>query len=162
MRAHTMILVALALCLGLTSALNGQDLRPGSFVRLQTHQMPEVTGRVDRLTPDSLWLRTNGSVEPIAFASLRRVEQRRRATRGESGWRWAKRGFVLGALLGGVTCLSDQDNCRINGSDDGLAEGFLSATLFFGVGVGSIGFAGGAAFPGHRWVEVPLPERGFR
>lgn len=138
--------------------LDAQDLREGSIVRLHLNDPPPLTGRVDGLSADTLWLRLDRFPQPITLASVRRLELRQRTTRAESGWTWAKRGFIVGAVLGGITCLADRENCVSGlGPNDGLSEGLLAASFFFGGGTAFLGFIAGAAIPGHRWVEIAVP-----
>lgn len=153
------ILVLLLLGLVPTSALDAQELRQGATVRLHLHEPPPRTGRVDSISRDTLWLRVDRFVQPISLTSVRRAELRQRAARAESGWTWAKRGFIVGAVLGGITCLADQENCVSGlGPGDGLREGLLAAALFYGGGTAFLGFIAGVALPGHQWVEIPVPR----
>lgn len=143
------------------TAVAAQQIPAGSLVRVHQAEPPPLTGLVERLSSDTLWLRVDRAPWPIGVGTIHRLELRQRETRGRSGWKWAKRGLLAGALIGGVTCLADRDECVSGlGPDDGLTEGFLAASMMAGGGVGLIGFAVGAAMPGHRWVEIPLPRSG--
>lgn len=157
MRTHR-VLLFLLLWLVPAPALDAQEFRAGTVVRLHLHELSQLTGRVDKLSPDTLWLRSHRVTQPIPLSSIRQIDQRQRRTRAESGWTWAKRGFVVGALLGVVTCLADRESCVSGlGPRDGLLEGLLAAASFTGGGVAFLGFLAGAAFPGHKWVEIRIP-----
>lgn len=148
----------LLLALLSASPLAAQAVREGSVVRVHRERAPVHTGRVEGLSSDTLWLRGDGSLRPIPLTSIHRLELGQPEPRAGSGWRWAKRGLLAGALLGGITCLADQDECASGmGPADGLTEGLLAASMFTGGGLGLLGFVGGAAFPGTVWVQVPFP-----
>lgn len=145
--------LAVLLC---PSVVEAQVLREGSVVRIHRAAPPPLRGAITGMSADTLWLRVARMVEPIPITAIQRLELRQREARAQSGWRWAKRGLLAGAVLGGATCLADRDGCVSGlGPEDGLAEGFLAASMFFGGGGGFIGFLGGATLPGHRWIEVP-------
>lgn len=138
--------------------LGAQDVREGSVVRIHGREPSPRTGEVSGVSADTLWLRTDRSTRPIPLSAIHRLELRQGVPRAQSGWKWAKRGLVVGAALGGVTCLADREQCESNmGPGDGLAEGLLASTLFYGGGTAAIGFVAGAAFPGTRWIEVRIP-----
>lgn len=144
------------------AAVDAQALPEGSMVRIHRADPPPLTGLVEGLSTDTVWLRIAGVGEPIALTTIRRLELRQRATRAQSGWKWAKRGLLAGAVLGGVTCLSDREECVTGlGPDDGLTEGLLASSMFLGGGVAFLGFVVGAVLPGHRWVDVPVPGGSF-
>lgn len=126
MRPHR-VLVVLSVCLLAAfldaTALAAQDLREGTLIRLHRHEPPPLTGRVGMLSADTVWLRIGSVNQPIARPAIHRLELRERETRMRSGWGWAKRGLLAGALLGGVTCLADQENCTSGlGPNDGLTH----------------------------------------
>lgn len=131
-------------------------------MRLHVANAPPVTGRLHRLTADSaVVLGTAHHHHAIALADVTRAEVRQRETRIRSGGRWAKRGFVVGALLGGATCMADREECRAGvGPDDGLLDGFLASSLFLGGGMSLLGFGAGVAFPGQAWTPVDMPISG--
>lgn len=158
MRTHGILLfLFLLLWLVRAPALDAQDLPRGAIVRIHPHESSRLLGRVVDLSADTLWLRIDRAAQPIPLSSIRQIEWRQRRTRAESGWTWAKRGFMAGALLGGATCIADRENCTSGlGPRDGLVEGLLAASLFAGGGVAFLGFLAGAVIPGHRWVEIHL------
>jgi hypothetical protein len=155
MPPRTILLVLLTLAVPAADS-SAQEVVPGTVVRIQQWDSGALIGRVQQLSADSLWLRNvpAGAVWPVPFSSIAVLEVRQPASRGRNAWRWAKRGFAIGAVAGALVCLIDQHNCTAETPTGNLGEAMLGATLFFGAAGAAYGAAGGALFPGHRWVPT--------
>jgi hypothetical protein len=94
----------------------------------------------------------------IPRTSVRMLEVSQGPRPLESGaWRGAKRGFLGGALVGGVLAAL----VLATGEDDSYISNEAVATISLGVGVTAgtvLGTIVGAASPGERWVPVPIPS----
>jgi hypothetical protein len=91
--------------------------------------------------------------------SVARFEVSRGPRSLESGaWRGAKRGFLGGALAGGVLAAL----VLATGEDDTYISNGGVAVISLGAGVTAgtvLGTVIGAVAPGERWVRVPVPGR---
>lgn len=120
--------VPLMLLLGVPALAETQRIPDGAVVRIQTGESPRQTARALHSSTDSLWVRSGDTVRSLSLGSITHLELRERVTPLEHGWRWAKLGFVVGVLVGGVSCLADQENCRAEtGAGESLGEGLLGA-----------------------------------
>ncbi len=94
----------------------------------------------------------------IPRTSVRMLEASQGPRPPESGaWRGAKRGFLGGAVLGGVLAAL----VLATGEDDTYISNEGAAVISMGVGITAgtvLGTAIGAASPGERWVRVPIPS----
>jgi hypothetical protein len=160
---HVLYLVVILLLSSAAGAgvpgLAAQDAlpRPGARVRVSAPEVlpHRVAGRVVRITPDTVVLRT-GSVEELAIPLAETVRMDRSLGRSH-GW-GAARGFAFGALAGGtamgVAVLGGAELCIyiscLNNNLAGAAGGFL-----VGAGVGALpGAAIGGVLGVERWQTV--------
>jgi hypothetical protein len=129
------------------------DLVVGSRVRVSAADGRRLTGRVEQLTADTLVLLPEGQTAvSIPIASLNRVDVSRGArSRGQSAWRYAKWGAVIGATSGAISLGLQHDQVG-DGSSVGsaVALGAWSGMLFGGL----VGAAIGASRSGERWERV--------
>jgi len=99
----------------------------------------------------------DGQLLVLPRSSVRRLEASEGARPLESrAWRGARRGFVGGALVGGVLAAL----VLATGEDDTYLSNEAAAVILFGTGttVGTVlGTTIGAVSPSERWVPVPLP-----
>ena len=84
-------------------AAHGQELVPGDAVRVRASQSTEPEskwseGTVVRLTPDSLWYRSGGSVSPMSIDNA----EIKRSTLRDHRWGGAKLGGLAGFAIGGL------------------------------------------------------------
>lgn len=135
----------------------GTPPRPGARVRVSAPDVlpRRVTGRVVRVTPDTVVLRT-GAAEPVAipFAAAQRME---RSLGRNRGW-GAARGLGFGALAGGTAMgaavLSGAEFCIyvscLQNNLAGAAGGFL-----IGAGLGApAGALIGAVVGVEEWEAI--------
>jgi hypothetical protein len=94
----------------------------------------------------------------LPLGSVRKLETSEGMRPLESrAWRGAKRGFLGGAVVGGVLAAL----VLATGGDDTYLSNEAAATILFGTGVTAgtvLGTAIGAVSPSERWVPVPLPS----
>lgn len=134
-------------------------LEVGERARIHTIDSERMVGRIEAVRSNFLLLiPDDGSSQlEVPFQSISRLEVRRNTTRGRGAWKWAKRGFVAGAVMGAATCSVDVDRCR-ESPDMKDYEVVLGSALFFGGGVAFLGAVGGAVFPGKRWERISISE----
>jgi hypothetical protein len=156
---YVLIVAALALPLSEATAQHSAVISPGERVRLRTADSESLVGRVVHVRNDTLLLSpdTRSDRDAIPLRSITRIDVRQRATRTQGAWRWAKRGFVVGAVVGAVGCSVDVETCR-ESPEMSEVEIILGSALFLGGGVAVLGAVGGALFPGGYWERVPIPE----
>lgn len=99
----------------------------------------------------------DGQLLVLPRSSVRRLEASEGARPLDSrAWRGAKRGFLGGAVVGGVLAAL----VLATGEDDTYISNEAAATILFGTGVtvGTVlGTTIGAVAPSERWVPVHLP-----
>ncbi|MGH7549351.1 MAG: hypothetical protein ACREK3_01180 [Gemmatimonadota bacterium] len=157
------MMVALAFVGGLLGprSLNAQarhEIQPGTSVRLTVPEttrsgLGRIEGRLVRLDADSVVIADEKQAHAVALVQVLRIEIRTRRGRGWGALRglgWgASIGAIAGALIGGI-----------NPDDDPGGSARFGA-VFLGAFGGGIGAAIGAAWPGERWVELPVSDPGW-
>lgn len=148
----------LALCLCMTADAPAQEVENGSRVRVHREADSRVDGVLWRASSDSLWILPTNGDRPDGFdlGSVSRIDVYERMRRGPSAWRWAKRAFVVGAVVGGITCAVDVDACKSR-PDESDFETITAGAFFLGGGLALFGAIGGAILPDYRWRRVTPP-----
>lgn len=102
MRLRT-VCFSLFLVAHIPSIAHGQELATGDTIRLRAYQSTEpgpgwIEGAVVRLTPDTLWYRSRGSVQPMSFGNA----QIERSTFRDHRWGGTQLGVLAGGVVGGL------------------------------------------------------------
>lgn len=134
-------------------------LASGERVRIRTVDAEKIVGRVEHTRNEIILIsHAEGSVQrEVPLRSISSLDVRRRASRGQGAWKWAKRGFAVGAAIGAVSCGVEMEQCR-ESAEMGEAEIVFGSALFVGGGVAFLGAIGGTLFPGGRWERILVPE----
>ena len=126
----------------------------GGRIRVRTTDARKMTGRLEAVTSDTLVVQLEDTAAPISMpvASLTRIEiSHGLLSRGESAWRRAKWGAVIGAAPGAVSLGLQHE--QVGGGSSvakAAALGAWSGGLFGGL----IGAVVGAAHPSEKWERV--------
>ncbi len=152
-----LLTAALALCWAAPLAAQGDPLRPGARVRVQTQAGVPLVGTLERLTVDSLsWVaERTGRLRVIPLDSLRRVE----VSRGRpSRARKALFGAVIGGAVGTAMGMAYASGC--DNASNGTCRDRSATTARLGLQGAALAGVLGYFFPGsERWrqVQVPIP-----
>ena len=135
-----------------------QDLDEGVRVRVATSRAGTITGRIKKLTADTLLIELDDDSRSVSlpFAELTKIEiSGGRRSRAQGAWSKAKWGAVIGAVPGAISLGFGHEQIGENGSSVGKAAalGAWSGGLFGGL----IGAAIGAINPGEKW-EIVTPS----
>lgn len=138
--------------------VGAQELEHGSRIRVHQDGVDSMEGVLTHLTTDSLWLLPRSGNRPgvVPLDSIKRLDVYGRMSRRGAAWRWAKRTFVAGAALGGITCLASPDDCK-SSPEESTLEAAAGSAVFLGSGLALIGAVGGAVIPVHRWRRISPP-----
>ena len=135
--------------------LVAQEIAPGSEVRLLVTPSHDIRGSLLEWDADTLRLEDPGSgfVHTVPNFEIERLRVSEPRSRGQGAVRGLLIGSVVGALsvgtLGAATSC-EGSFCFSKG------QVFMLGAMLGGVGGGGIGTAVGAAWPGKRWVDVPI------
>jgi hypothetical protein len=155
------VLAAAALALASGTEVEAQRIRVDSLSRVRVTQSAVDPDRFAAtfLSSDSqvVVVRRGPAVMELPRGSVRRLEVSAGERSVEGGaWRGAKGGFlgglIVGAVLGTVFAASIEDDDYF--IEEAVAIGFVATGMTLGTVVGTVV---GAAAPGERWVQVPLP-----
>ena len=147
------IIVLLYSTLGLGSAANAQDMaRQVRFSTTSAAGDRRWQGHVERLTPDSLYLRVRGTDTIAAFPRkvIRSVERERRVHAGRAAGVGC---LTLGAGLGALGYFGTHDP-----DSPGLEKTAGVLGLVVGRGVGAVGGLIVSAVRSHEWEPCVLPD----
>ena len=133
------------------------ELDAGVRVRVSTPDVDKITGRIEKLTADTLLIKFDGESRSISvpFVELTKIEvSRGRRSRAQAAWSKAKWGALIGAVPSAISLGFGHEQIGENGSSVGKAAalGAWSGGLFGGL----IGAAIGAINPGEEW-EIVTP-----
>ena len=138
-----------------SGTVDEHELDEGMRVRITTVEDDEITGRVEKLSMDTLLIELEGGSRSMAvpFAELTRIEMSRgRRSRGRAAWSKAKWGALIAAVPGAILLGFGHEQIGEGGSSVGEAAalGAWSGALFGGL----FGAAIGAANPGEDWEDL--------
>lgn len=132
-----------------------QELETGVRVRVSTAEGDRITGRIEKLTADTLRIEREDESRSLSvpFVELTKIEvSRGRRSRAQAAWTKAKWGSLIGAVPGAISLGVQHEQVGENGSSvvEAAALGALTGALFGGL----IGAAIGVITPGEAWEEI--------
>ncbi len=139
------LLIAFALFLPIV--LGAQDIPPGTMVRVVVRGQRAMVGIVRAFSADSIHVTTlQGAHFSHALGNVRRIDR----NEGRTTAAGARKGMMIGAIVGGVSALGTF-----------LSSGELGGKFFAGAFVGAlVGGVRGAITGADRWTAVSLPVGG--
>ena len=153
---------ALIVLLGSSGAAHAQ--KAGDRVRVAMESGPRVTGRLERMSGDTLVMMGRDSIlHTIPLASVRRMDVAHgRGSRVRGTLRGAAIGMGVGIAVGAaVGALTYEDGCRDPGFCLDFGRGFDAylGGIMGGAAGALVGGARGATRDPTRWVSVPAAPR---
>ncbi len=162
--AVAMLLAGIFYSIPVSTWAQDQTISPGDTIRVTYFDIvnARITGELQNISGDSLYLTQKDSSRSFALSSVRRVD----VSIGRRNWggRGAAIGAGTGGLLLGVFAMASDKNCSPD--DTWCIDLFDRSDLFAGgfimgaVGGALTGFIIGSLTETHRWEKVPL-EVGF-
>lgn len=153
---RTRLILMVIVCL-LPMPVAAQPIPPiavGGRIRVWTTDARKMAGRLEAVTSDTLVVQPEGTAAPVSIpvALLTRIEiSRGLMSRGESAWRRATWGAVIGAVPGAISLGLQHE--QVGGGSSvakAAALGAWSGGLFGGL----IGAVIGAGHPSEKWEQV--------
>ncbi len=131
------------------------EIVAGARVRISTADVDEITGRIEKLTADTLLIKLDDASRSLSVpvVELTKIEvSRGRRSRSQAAWTKAKWGALIGAVPGAISLGAQHEQVGEDGSSVGgaAALGAWVGGLFGGL----IGAAIGAISPGEAWERV--------